>query len=1179
MGWAWRSSESYGDKDESDKKPDADNSGAKEPGTSGREAKSWWDKYEAMDRGGYSTSSSYADDDWRGYQGPTYSDYSYDKSIDDSDERWYRKSSFKYSRYKDYSPSSLFRSAFYSSKSSYFGSGVSSEENEAKNKAIRALRTLSRNANTICDKNAKISYAVQYSSGLDVNGFDATLIDGKAIKTIYVSPDAVVEAKTTEDEDEAVDALTGFVLLRVQIAQEFEAATIKEINSTTLRTLPVKLADILQQKEIPSAANIAASHIDECLAGMLSKGILTRLARRNVVKDWGGFAPYFVRHAKKFTAVREKLETAELSAESIAGKLAYNMIDDENAFEIPPEIDAIVVKHLGAEVPAPEILPTCRQLLVELREFLKKQAGDETPPVGPIEQSLRDSLEQFMQEHVEKTEAQRQEKDLAKNMLEQLAPMMDEQFLCAENEVYDNCAMSSSPSADKIKEELGALYSIDQMVATLKTALKEFENKADILKKAVEAKSAAEITFAKSYTDYEQMQMSGKWSHFRSTRELAEERGLKIDFNPAEYMTTDADKALELVQKEADVLKDIVAQYQKFVKDGVQKIREQIGEEAKEFAKNQEHHRAIAEERIKQLQEKFEMMSEMREKADIDSIPCDAIRDLTETIASSVRSQCQTVSASIAKNLDAIEGCKSVRTLRQAYDALKRLAEKPFNYDLRSDLQYRTSEPCMSEFVRAGVHAHHRVSSVSGADKEKRELQLKLNQDWHEKAIDRFLQQMHAENGAFAAEAVNSANSDLFAQLEKMFKEGKSKEDPGHVPGSAEDISSDELRAKVERLAESVGMDADTLLEMFHKIRNSVPSTLGDAGKEIGNKIKGLLPLFQDINSIDNQLFGEMVAVKTKILGDATKQVNDEARNDPEEEYVAYLSHCSAKPTVHVVQPKVKNHHKLEAQASRTRQRNVIAKIREALNFHNSKRTGEVYGVRSGDLDEGGLYKLGYDCEHIWSQKTVAQIPDVAVGILVDQSGSMSSCDKIYQAREMCIALAEAVKKIPGIHLHIYGHTANTRGAADLTLFQHYSSVSDTATASADLSRLGTIDAMSNNYDGYAIKETAKLLAKDPAKRKYLFVIADGLPHGDGYAGTEAEKHVTSVCQFVRERLKIATYAFAVGVPGSHRGKFVSQYGKDNVVFLTEVNSCLPQITRFLRNSIQKEKTLVEIGS
>ena len=217
------------------------------------------------------------------------------------------------------------------------------------------------------------------------------------------------------------------------------------------------------------------------------------------------------------------------------------------------------------------------------------------------------------------------------------------------------------------------------------------------------------------------------------------------------------------------------------------------------------------------------------------------------------------------------------------------------------------------------------------------------------------------------------------------------------------------------------------------------------------------------------------------------------------------------------------------------------------------------------------------DLEHIWAQKTIAKLPDVAVGILVDQSGSMSCRNKIVQAREMCVALAEAVKKIPGVHLHIYGHSANMHDMSDLTLFEHYSSQSDTAAQTADLATLGGIDAFSNNYDGYAIKETAKLLAKDPAKRKYLFVIADGLPHGEGYAGPEAQKHVTSVCQFVRERLKIATYAFAVGVHGSARDEFIEQYGQNHVMFLTEVHSCLPQIVRFLRNSLQREKTLVEV--
>jgi len=493
----------------------------------------------------------------------------------------------------------------------------------------------------------------------------------------------------------------------------------------------------------------------------------------------------------------------------------------------------------------------------------------------------------------------------------------------------------------------------------------------------------------------------------------------------------------------------------------------------------------------------------------------------------------------------------------------------------------------MANFAQTGVRELERVANKAASDARANgepaleEISDKLKtSEWHAKAIKKFLADLENAEAGFEAQALIQTHAEAFEQLEQMFGDPADRGSVRSVPNGIDDVENAEIKERLKRLAESLGFeDADALLQLFHEAKNTPSSTMQEAGKEIGQKICKILPLFDELNSTDNELFGQVVGVKTKILADSTKQVNDEARNDPEEEFVAYLSHSEAKPVVHVERPKVNMRARKEVDEARKRMRNVITRIHEALQFHNTKRTGDIYGVSSGDLDEGGLHKLCYDCEHIWSQKTIAQIPDVAVGILVDQSGSMCGGTKIFEAREMCIALAEAIKKIPGIHLHIYGHTANSKNMSDLTLFEHYSSTSDTGTATADLSRLGTIDAMSNNYDGYAIKETAKLLSRDPAKRKFLFVIADGLPHGEGYQGRDAEKHVTSVCKFVRERLKIATYAFAVGVHGTYRDKFVSQYGRDNVMFLTNVQACLPQITRFLRNTIQKEKTLVEIGT
>ena len=341
------------------------------------------------------------------------------------------------------------------------------------------------------------------------------------------------------------------------------------------------------------------------------------------------------------------------------------------------------------------------------------------------------------------------------------------------------------------------------------------------------------------------------------------------------------------------------------------------------------------------------------------------------------------------------------------------------------------------------------------------------------------------------------------------------------------------------------------------------------ASGEFAEKLKSL-------SSIDEQLFGQAIEKTTKVLdGMGVQQVNDEARNAAEEDYVAYLSHSDAKPKAWV-KPPPKNNSAYSAIAKQIRNTNkaAIERIRNALCFQGTKRTGEVHGMLSGDLDEGGLHKLRYDCEHIWSQKQIVKLPDVAVGILVDQSGSMSGL-KITQAREICILLAEAVKRIEGMHLHIYGHSANMRDSADLVMFEHYSSYGSANTANLD--GLGAIAAHANNYDGYAIKEAAKMLERDPAKKKYLFVISDGLPHGTGYSGEDAKKHVTSVCSFVRNRLKIPTYAFAVGVPKSEQKHFEQQYGKNHVIFLSTVQKCLPQLVRFLHNALQKEKSLVSV--
>lgn len=1151
MGWAWRSSESYGDKDDA-KKPESTGEGrdAEERAADAKARESLWE-----DEG-----------DWRGYQGPVYEGYSshYDRSIDDSDERWYRRSSFRYSSYRDYSPSSLFRSAFYTPR---FSSGTYSDDNDIKNKAIRALRTLTRNANTVCNRDAKVSYSVQFSAGADSNAFEESLIDGKKSKTIYVCPDDIVRAKTTEDEDAAVDALTGFVLLRVQIAQEFDDKTIDKINKTTLRTLPKRISKMFG-REGADVRDIAAEHVDTCLSGMLSKGLLTRLARRNIVKDWGGFAPYLVRHAKKFAAIREKIAEMPFSVESLVGQIAYNMIDDENLFTLAPEIEKIVTEHLGSELAPADILPACERLIAQLRAHCKT-APEATP--GPLEQQLGDILEEFMAQHAERMAEREKVENAAKEALQAMAGALNQNTANAFAEQLAAEALRGSES--QFQDEINALYNEEQLINNIKNSINEL----DVTIKALEDASGPSRTTLEQNVKYYQDQIAARFRHFGTQVEHFTAKG--VDFEKANSDKFKTDDPAELPKKLAeqrDALKELQNAAQKVIKEEVLELRDKIAELMQRLSDHVEAQRAAAQQSIEKITEAQKEISSVINRTENPHIA--EIGEMTQSLLYHAEAQLSSVK-DFSAEMAVVKNCRSVNTLRSEYSKFVRSRSSQPNrahYDIRS----RYGWAFQNNTRPVDYFAHE--ASKAATEAEKRALRENTDVtdelkalDWEVNAMERFLRAIHGAEGNFEAEAINAANSELFKQLNKLFTNSDGDiELPGHIS----QIENKDKKKLVERLAASIGLSAQQLLEAAQNAGED-ESALSQTGREVGRRVRGLLPLFENINCVDDQLFGAPIPVETTVLAEAIQQVNDEARNDPEEEYVAYLSHNNAKPTVRIERPKISSKARAIAKESQMRQRGAIARIREALQFQNGKRTGEVFGVRSGDLDEGGLHKLGYDCEHIWSQKTIAKLPDVAVGILVDQSGSMSSRRKITEAREMCIALAEAVKKIPGVHLHIYGHTANMSGTSDLVLYEHYSSHSDTATGTAELGGLGAIDAFSNNYDGYAIKETAKMLAKDPAKRKYLFVIADGLPHGEGYAGHEARKHVTSVCEFVRERLKIATYAFAVGVHGEAQSDFIEQYGKNHVMFLTTVHACLPQIVRFLRNSLQREKTLVEVSA
>jgi hypothetical protein len=1129
---------------------------------------SWWDEFE-REPASEASGTEKADADR----------YSYREAFDDSDSRWYRRNSFDYSRYSDYSPSRLFRSTFRST-SIGFGAGLgsysSSADNELKNKAVRALRVLTRNANTVADKSAKISYVVRFSDGIDTNQPVAEHVAGKSGKrqeqVIFISPNDVAKATTPDEDDAAIDALTGFVLLRVQIAQSVPKSVLDELNGTAMTTLPAKIATMAANKALrtPAEAKLAAAtHTDTYAAGLIAKNLLTRISRRGVVQDWGGFAPYFVRHAKKFAAIREKLtaEEAVESVELLSAQIAYNMLADDSQIPMAKEVEAIVEKHLSAEIPYEDVLPTCQLLVFDLRAYLAAKS-EEQPPAGDLESAMEELFNELAAENNAADDEDAVEAGMRDN-LEKLASLLDSLYEANEQNKQENRFGETAATHAAASNVAGQLQFMDKARDAVASTLENIENgRKDSAGEPVSPSHMLnDLLYQQSMLDSSFVYATRRCSELLKNNGI-EPGDIRAANNPPDK-SSDA-SIQESYDKYAAKLEEMLKKLDAAIKAETSSVRDNIKAAMAELAK----HVAAEEKQLDELIEKAREIAEKSGKLSSQHVHGPAVNSVIQKLLSELSAYTEKLGADREKleQPDKLNKVRSPASLKKAADNLARIAASA-SYVAANALN-NTTHSVPSTPMRNFVY--EASSTYGNASKSGRSLR-KMPTGWHARAIEEVMHGDAPEEVDFESSVVSAAHKNMLDKLiNKLTSNGK-----GSLPTSARGSETPaEQKDAIKRAASAMGMDPADLLNMLHRIKDAAfYGRTNPQANKLGKDIEEKIVQLAEANSpVDEELFGKEVSNTTSLVGESIVGVNDEALNRAEEEFVAYLSHNEARPIIKVKKPPKRGPDIVRRTLLIKKQNRVaIEGIRNALRFQSDKRVGEVHGLLSGDLDEGSLHKLQYDSEHIWSQKTIAKLPDVAVGILVDQSGSMSCGGKIDNAREMCIVLAEAVKQINGVHLHIYGHTANQGGSSDLTLFEHYSSYGDAK--AADLTNLGAIAAYSNNYDGYAIKEAAKRLNLDPAKRKYMFIIADGFPAGSGYGGESAEKHVTSVCSYVRTKLDISTYAFAVGNNSvTERKRFEAQYGKTNVVFISTVRQALPKIVRFLRNALQREKTLVDIS-
>jgi uncharacterized protein YegL len=181
-----------------------------------------------------------------------------------------------------------------------------------------------------------------------------------------------------------------------------------------------------------------------------------------------------------------------------------------------------------------------------------------------------------------------------------------------------------------------------------------------------------------------------------------------------------------------------------------------------------------------------------------------------------------------------------------------------------------------------------------------------------------------------------------------------------------------------------------------------------------------------------------------------------------------------------------------------------------------------MYEQQEGELDEDELYAAGRSKDIFYDEE---QIPDSSMEIilLVDQSGSMSG-SRIRQQAVLSNAICEAFNKNPKIKFQMYGHTANYDSRHRGLVIIPYV----TPNHKYNPDEVASMEALSNNADGYALEYVFSKFSKSKANNKLVLMLSDGYPSASCYGGSFATQHVKDACKYA-ESHGITVLSVAIG--------------------------------------------------
>lgn len=235
---------------------------------------------------------------------------------------------------------------------------------------------------------------------------------------------------------------------------------------------------------------------------------------------------------------------------------------------------------------------------------------------------------------------------------------------------------------------------------------------------------------------------------------------------------------------------------------------------------------------------------------------------------------------------------------------------------------------------------------------------------------------------------------------------------------------------------------------------------------------------------------------------------------------------------------------------SKQLQKSLLRQLRDRQ--RGGKQTGLLMGRR---LDAHALCRG--DGKVFTKNALPSQPPEMAVGLLLDESGSMASCDRATYARASAIILYDFCQALR-VPVMVYGHSTGGSGV-ELYSYSEFDAIDR-----EDKYRLVDISARESNRDGAALRFVAERLSHRPEELKLLILVSDGQPADTGYYGTAAEEDLRGIQQEYRRKGVL----FIAAAIGDDKENMERIYG-DSFLDITDLNQLPVKLTqvvkRFLR--------------